>query len=128
MPKMVMCFRDGIEDGKFFDENQIPKGWIIDRIYNQDVNPGGKIKEMTLKELEAKGVIIKSPEEVKLSVDSQTPEEAKLDLPETTDGLDITGQADKAPMGTSTFGAVGVAKPESVRRKPGPKPRAKTEE
>lgn len=30
MPKMVRCFKDGVE--KFQDKNNIPPGWVIDRL------------------------------------------------------------------------------------------------
>lgn len=115
MPKMVLCCKDNVGD-KFFDVTQIPKGWIVDRLYHQQLNPGGVIKEMTVQELEAKGIIVKSSAEVKLA----DPEPA----PATTEGLDITGQVENFKEGD----VVGEEPDTKVKKKPGPKPKVKTED
>lgn len=72
MPKMVLCFEVGkdpeFEQGKYWEEKHIPKGWIIDR----DLP---KPEEKPVETIQPASLV--------------TPE-----LPATTEGMNITGQAD----------------------------------
>lgn len=97
MPKLVLCFKEGEEEGKFQDAKKIPKGWIIDR-------------EMPKEE----------PEEVPVALTGSAP---RLNFPPTTDGLNITGQPDSFKEGST----IGENKVPALRKKPGPKPKAKPE-
>lgn len=101
MPKMVLCFEVGkdpeFEQGKFWEERSIPKGWIIDRdIHKPIVNTEAIKKEMTTDELKEIGITV---------------------LPPTTIGLDITGQPDSFKEGDT----IGESTALPLKKKSGPK-------
>ncbi len=77
MPKMVLCYEEGdnpeFSQGKFWEEKNVPKGWIIDR----DMP---KLEEKPVETLQPASLV--------------TP-----GIPATTDGLDITGQPDSFKEG-----------------------------
>ena len=116
MPKMVLCCKEGQED-KFYDTKQIPLGWVIDRLVPAPVvgEPGPTFKN------EGVGGSPEFPPPLREKF-LRAKEYGKTELPETTDGLDITSQPDSFKEGST----IGEEK-TTARRKPGPKPKAKPE-
>lgn len=88
----MLCYEENenpeFSSGKWWEEKHVPKGWIIDRDLPKPIE-----------KLEPASLV--------------TPE-----LPPTTEGLNITGQADSFKEGD-------VIGEQPAKKKPGPKPKVK---